>query len=341
MNTNSKLVLVALATALVAASPACSSSDDNGGGNAGGGGGGGGSIDTGNEICDNGVDDDGDEAVDCDDPNCLEVEACHIGCTDQVPACEGSTSATISQICMQGTCVPAGQVSDDGAIVRGDMQVFNQLAPALQGGLTARNKAYLVEVFHPENPDGSAASCDAIVEAGLSGRTIPGVNLVGSIGNKIQVPDTTVPTLVPGLPVPPEGKSWIFLTRFYSTSDQQGRPAGELFAIGCKANVVVPPGAYVEGDESHTLSLTMQPVCNPADADSCSGGKTCQVGALVCRDRRCGTECSGLDRETCREIDGEPTCLKQCDPESLPCTGDGERCDTTPGEQPACVPSAG
>lgn len=344
MNTNGKLILVALAAALAAAAPACSSDDGGEGGNQP-------PVDTGDEICDNGVDDDDDGAVDCADPNCVEVASCKIGCTEQVPACEADAVGQINQVCIpsrgEGICVPAGAVSEEGALERGSILVFNQLADALKN-LAQRNKAYLVEYFHPIRPDGARATCADLVAAGLSGRAVTGFNIVGSTGGPIATPDTTVPTLTPEMPVPATSQGWLVLSRFYGTTDDQGRPAGELLAIGCKDGVVVPEGAYVEGDESRTVTVTIGPVCDPGDPNSCAGGKTCQVGALVCRDRRCGDSCSALENETCREVDldgdgvSQPECLQLCDPENLdvqPCKGDGERCDTTPGERPACIPS--
>lgn len=337
-----RLILLALATALAAAAPACSSDDD--GGNGGGGGTGGtGGIDTGDEICDNAIDDDGDGAIDCDDPNCSELEACKVGCTDQIPDCEADREGRINQVCIptggSGVCVPAGQVSDTGEIPRGSVMLFNQLSAPLES-LAARNKAFLVQLFHPTNPDGSDASCDDIFQAGLTGGDISGVNLVGSSQGAIATPDTTVPAPAFEMPLAPEGEGWIVLVRFFGTRDLQGRPGGELLGIGCKEGVVIPPGAYVEGSEEHTATVVIDPVCSPADPDSCAGGKTCQVGALVCRDQRC-TDCSALNNRTCRDMDGEPVCLQMCDPANLdvqPC-GDGERCDTTPGERPACVPA--
>jgi hypothetical protein len=354
VNANNKLILLALGVALAAAVPACSSSDDDNTGVGGKGGGGSGGteepIDTGNEICDNGIDDDEDELVDCDDPNCGEVEACHIGCSAQVPDCEADRLGAINQVCIpvdgEGTCVPSGNVTTDGALERGSVMLYNQLAPALST-LSSRNKAYLLEFFHPVNPDGTQASCDALFEAGLLAGDVALGNSVGLAWGEIVVPETTVPTLAVDIPVPSAGQGLLVLTRFYSHRDVTGRPGGELFGIGCQVNVTFPAGEFVE-DAEHTATVRIEPVCDPADENSCPGGKTCQVGALVCRDRRCGTECKTSENETCREVDldgdgvAQPECLQMCDPAKLdiqPCKGDGERCDTTPGERPACIPS--
>src|SRR5690606_21088768 len=126
------LLLLALAALLAAAAPACGSSDDDGGGGTGGQGGIDGGPDTGDEICDNGIDDDGDEAVDCDDPNCAEFAACQTECTEQVPTCESETRGKMNRVCLAGSCEPAGEISEDGALVRGGVRVVNQLPEALR-----------------------------------------------------------------------------------------------------------------------------------------------------------------------------------------------------------------
>ncbi|WP_373044138.1 hypothetical protein [Vulgatibacter sp.] len=330
---NRNLLLLALAAALAAAAPACGSSSPGAEGPKNE------PPDTGAEICDNGIDDDEDGAIDCADPNCLVLEECTAtGCTEQVPTCEADRVGQLNLICLEGSCEPAGQLVD-GATVRGSVQVFNQLDSRLHS-LTDRNKAVLVELFHPLKPDGSEATCDDIFVAGLDGGSLAAFNLVGASSRGISDPDTTIPAPAFEMPVPEEGTGFLLLSRFYGARDVSGNPGGELVGLGCKEGVVIPPGPYVE-DDDHAVYVTILPVCDPGN-DTCPDGKTCQIGALVCRDKRCGDTCSALDNNTCRDIDGSPTCVQMCDPERLetrPCAS-GERCDTTPGERPACIPVA-
>src|SRR5690606_3238691 len=102
-------------------------------------------------------------------------------------------------------------------------------------------------------------------------------------------------------------------TRFYGALDN-GQPAGELMALGCRAGVVIPAGEFVD-DDDHRGSIQMQPVCSPSDPASCPDPLTCKFGALVCRDERC-TDCSGA-AVICRDVDGDAQCLKRCAPETL------------------------
>jgi len=330
------LLLLALAALLAAAAPACGSSSDDGDGGAAGSGGDGG-PDTGDEICDNGEDDDGDEAVDCEDPNCAAFAACQTECTEQVPACESDTRGRIDRVCIAGSCEPAGQISETGTLLRGGVRVVNQLPESLQTQ-ASQNRSFLVELVHPVRPDGSMASCDALLDDARAGGPIAGYNLVGrSVGSVTATSgQENIPAPAFEMPVPEPGAGWLLLTRLYGALDN-GQPAGELMALGCKAGVVIPAGEFVD-DDAHRVTVQMQPVCSPSDPNSCPEPLTCKFGALVCRDERC-TDCTGA-AVICRDVDGDPMCLKRCDPDKLdtaPCPAN-HRCDTTPGFSPACIP---
>jgi hypothetical protein len=325
------LLLLALASALAAAAPACSSSDDT----EGGGGGSGGLPDTGTEDCFNGVDDDADGAIDCLDPSCLVIAECTPDCTGQVPGCEGDQQGAINRVCVGGSCEAAGQISEDGALLRGSVVVYSTLVAAIQAQ-AGQNKAYLVEFFHPVRPDGSQATCDDLFEAGRSGAPVEGFNVVGSTSGSINVGDTTIPSMATGIPVEAEGSGWLMLSRLYGARDN-GMPAGELVGLGCQESVIIPAGEFVD-DAAHAVNVSIQPVCSPSDPNSCPGELTCKFGALVCRDERC-VDCVG-SRVICRDVDGSAECLQRCDPETIgtsPCPAD-HRCDTTPGYSPACIP---
>ncbi|HPD30607.1 MAG TPA: carbohydrate-binding protein [Phycisphaerae bacterium] len=78
------------------------------------------------EICDNGVDDDGDTLADCADPDCLgwRAEVCTNGIDDD---CDGYTDCADSDCVNNPVCCthdPAFDIDDDGDVDQADFAVF-------------------------------------------------------------------------------------------------------------------------------------------------------------------------------------------------------------------------
>lgn len=78
------------------------------------------------EICDNGVDDDGDTLADCADPDCLgwKTEVCNNGVDDD---CDGYTDCADADCANDPICCthdPAYDVDDDGDVDQADFAVF-------------------------------------------------------------------------------------------------------------------------------------------------------------------------------------------------------------------------
>lgn len=315
---NRKLLLLALLAASVAAAPACSSGGDSK------------PPDTGGEDCNNGLDDDADGAVDCGDLDCQVLESCQ-GCTTQAE-CSPPGTTRVELICDAGECAPAGALTPDGeSVARGNVMVRAQLEQALVT-LAPRNHAYLLEVFAPVKPDGTATTCDDLLEAGRFGGEIVGFNRIGMGAQAISNPSDVTPAAAFNMPVTAAGSSALVMVRFYGVYTTNGTAGGEMLGMGCTPGVVIPEGAFVD-DEAHNVDLIIRAPCSPNDASTCPEGKSCVRGMFVCRDTSC-TDCG--DREVCRDS----MCRRECDPATLandPCP-ELQRCDTTPGERTACVP---
>lgn len=326
------LVLGLVALLAAAAAPACGSDSNEAGGADGGTGGGGGTVETGGEDCFNEADDDGDELVDCADPDCFVLDVCSNECNAQVPGCEANQTGRITRVCLDGACAPAGPVSEEGELVRGNIHVYSRLADNLRP-IAARNKAISLELIHPERPDGTPATCDALIDAGRFGGSLAAFNVIGFASLSIQEPGDTIPAPAYNMPVSDE-RGWLVLVRLWGARDRTGQPTGEVVALGCRDGVQMPEGPYDPEDPVRNVTVDVQAVCTRDE--HCPEPLTCLAGALLCRDARCGN-CGHAG--VCREVNGEPICLKTCDPEGETQTcPSNHRCDTTPGLTPACVP---
>lgn len=335
-------ILFGLAALLAAGAFACGSSDDDRPNDNGAGGGGGVEIpDTGDEDCFNGEDDDGDGLVDCDDPDCSVVPECQGSCTSQMPVCETNQTGRSARVCLDGSCQPAGTVSDDGKLVLGSVSVRATLADNLRI-FKDRNRTYLLELVHPMRPDGVRTTCKDLVEDARFGGSLERFNVIAAVTNAIERAEDTTPMPAFDMPVPDE-EGWFALVRFWGARTPTGDPAGEVVAIGCMEGMQIPATcdlACVQDEtcrEERGCNVNLrfvESVCKPGGSE-CPDPLSCTT-ALLCRDQRC-EDCnrSGV---VCRDVDGDAMCLKTCDVAGTQRCPERHRCDTTPGMVPACVP---
>ena len=297
---------------------------------AGGGGGSGGAPST--ELCDNGLDDDANGAIDCLDAGCATFSRCVIGgeeCAAQVPTCEGNLSGSINEICVAGACRAAGPIQPDGTLQRGNIKVVSRL----DGVRPDLARSFLVRVLHGRKPDGEALDC-AAVNASADVEALANV-VVRNTGEVTEASDT-IPAPAFGLPVTSGGETFLVQSVFYSADRNTltAEPTGEVVGFGCEEGLQVPPGDYTD-DDTHNFGVVVKPICDPAN-DTCPAPKTCLIGARICRDQRCVPAC--VSGTSCRDLGDGPTCLRKCDP-AEPICANLERCDASPGEQPICVPA--
>jgi hypothetical protein len=335
MSTNRiPLLALALVAALGLSFAACSGDDPDDKDKTGQGGDGAGGDLGPVEICDNGIDDDEDELVDCEDPDCETHEACDNGSCKQ---CQDQAGCSQGLVCASEVCEPQGRVDPQGNFLTGAIMVNASLEKLIEG-FPQRNRAYSVELYYPVRPNGEPLDCKALLKAGRVSSTIPDVNRVKRTTASIETGTLLNRLLASGSPVPADGIGYLALVRYYSVQGLDGAPAGELTAIGCTENVVVVEGAFVD-DEDHAVDVSMGPVCRPSDPTSCPDERTCSQ-AFLCKNLNCGSDCGAAYNTVCRRIDGEDVCVEDCDPNRLEINGceSGEICDTTPGELPACIP---
>ena len=323
--------LFGLAALLAASALACGGSGDDGNGGGTGGSGGAEVPDTGDEDCFNGVDDDGDGLIDCEDPDCSVLRECQGDCTSQTPVCETNQTGRVARICLDGACQPAGTVSDDGQLVLGSATVRATVAENLRL-YVSRNRVYEMVLVHPIRPDGERVSCDTLVADTRFGGSLEAYNVVGAVTNSIEAAGDTIPMPLFDMPVADE-EGWFALVRFWGARTSTGEPTGEVVAIGCQSGFQIPAGTTRE-DPAQVNFRFVESVCKPGGTE-CPDPLSCGA-ALLCRDERC-SDCNRTG-VTCRDVEGEAMCLKVCDEAGSQRCPERHRCDNTPGMLPACVP---
>lgn len=281
------------------------------------------------ELCDNGIDDDENGLVDCDDPGCDTDPACITGCKSQ-SECSWTGGAT--EICTEGICRTVATFDDDGKVITGEVGVFNQFDTTRTRVNTI--KSYLMEYFHPAIPGSSEKlDCEFLAEAARSG-TLDTLEL-----NRIRV----APRIFPsdsrdsyllrdnGVLVTSDTK-WLMLTRYFEgkfSEDSATRVTGRMLAFSCVEELEVFPG---EWDPSTQVPVDVQPGCY--DDEHCAEGWECMKAVGLCAYQQCDPPCDARGFTCRQDANGEPKCLPKCH-ENRPCEP-GYRCDETPGWEPAC-----
>lgn len=278
------------------------------------------------EICDNGVDDDDNGFLDCEDPWCDTHEACVTGCTSQSD-CRAADRTV--EVCMEGICRVATSYDDEGNVLLGEVGIVNEFDPRRTNTLSI--KSYSIHYFHPAIPGNTSEklSCDTLAELARSASLDPrAFNVIRN--SNWDFPNTGNQSyLVRDSGVPATGETgWVVLIRFFTgpRASETRVPTGTMLAFSCLEDFDNPPGGW---DESRQVEVQVEPACRN-DGD-CAEGWECQVAAGLCT-FKCDPVCEpGF---TCRQLEnGEPACLRKCD--SLPCEP-GYICDETPGWVPAC-----
>lgn len=280
------------------------------------------------EICDNGVDDDENELVDCADPSCETDEACMTGCQSQA-AC--MTEGTAVEVCVEGICRTAATF-EGGEALEGQVGIVNQFDPARTRVNTI--KSYSMEYFHPAIPGSSEPlTCERLAEEARAGTLDPSKFNLLRFAPRMFPSDARDTYLLrdSGVLVTSDEK-WVVLTRFYEghLNQDADRVTGRMIAFSCVEDLSVLPGSW---DPARQVEIEVQPSCT-SDAH-CAEGWECMPAVGLCAYRQCDPPCDARV-DTCRELEGKPTCLAKCQ-ENNPCDP-GFRCDQTPGWEPACFP---
>lgn len=285
---------------------------------------------------------DGEPVIDCSLPGCKQAPECKSGCTAQAPDCVSGvfTDKKVERICLAGTCMPAGARTEEGVLRRGGLY----LPHTFDANVNVNNlnkKGFVITVHHATRPGGGTLTCKDLLKGDADDTSES--NVVARTTGKVESINEgeILLTSVRDVPLPEGGSSHLVLSRFYSVSPNNvtKEPGGILYARGCSTVSDIPEGPLPDRqDEAHTLEMEVFTACDIKDKTSCTDGKQCVAGAGFC-----SYTCEGCThREVCRppRPGAEPQCLLSCDPDrGVGCpAGEMPRCDTTPGEIPACLP---
>lgn len=282
------------------------------------------------EICDNGIDDDDNELVDCEDPYCETHSACVTDCSSQAQ-CGDDPRAV--QVCMDGICRMAVTFDGEGKVLVGEVGIMNQFD--IRRTKLSSIKSYTVEYFHPAIPGSSSPlTCETLATQAREATLVPSkYNVIRTIHNAFtQSSGDTFLIRDSGVPATSD-VGWVTLTRFFegNREAQSGVPTGRMLAFSCVPELQVFPGST--WDPSRQEVVDVSPTCS-SDSD-CADGWECITSTGLCAYRQCEPSCP--QGTTCRQLaSGDAQCLVKCHP-TLPCES-GYRCDSTPGWEPACFP---
>lgn len=283
------------------------------------------------EICDNGEDDDDNGLVDCKDPHCDVHPHCRDECVRQADC---SVADWTIGVCMDGLCRNAASFDGEGRMLVGEVGLMSRFD--VRRTQTKNIKSFSIDYFHPAIPgSGEPLSCEILAERAR------GARLDRAEFNVIRTAHRTFPSqqqadtfLVRDSGVPATSETqWVTLVRFYegNLDAQSSIPSGRMLAFACTPALHVQPGTT--WDPSRQVEVKVSPTCE--SNDDCAEGWECITSTGLCAYRQCEPKCEmGY---TCRQLsDGTPQCLRRCDP-TQPCPAN-ERCDYTPGWEPACYP---
>ncbi len=282
-----------------------------------------------------------DGVVDCSNPLCDAAPECNLECAAQVPTCEAAITGSIDRICVDGSCQAAGPRDEEGALVRGCLNVGHTFDRNVH---VPNLRSYVLSVHHGIRPDGKKLSCEDLL--GASDADDPSLSnvLARSVENVKAENGDIVKVPINRVPLHEKGRTLLVLTRFFNSTKnpETNAPRGNVAAKSCFGDVEVVEGLTdITGcpdDGAHTYDVEVSPGCNVIN-DTCTDGKQCIQAAGICRyvcEERCGA--AGV----CRPLSAgqPPECLRKCNPENpdtTPCDP-GFRCDVTAGEDPACMP---
>lgn len=294
------------------------------------------------EICHNGIDDTGNGLIDCQDPLCADDDfcegwvcedgACIKECESQ-RECDGDPRVmpSLRSICDAGTCELFASFDSTGKPKTAEATVHTNLTRVPR---PATLRSLVISYLHPVRPDGSRLDCEVaedLIRQELldDGSQVNVASRTAMRVNELSNEATNVTAGVTHIPIPTKPTGYVVVARFYNGApDIHNEPRGVLAAFACREDV---------GATASTVNLEAHPGCSPGEVGSCPENWTCSAVG-ICHYDQCEPKCGS--HQTCRELDGEPVCLRLCGENvNLGACDIGERCDDSPPwRDAACVP---
>jgi len=173
-----------------------------------------------------------------------------------LPGCEAPDApGFIETICTLEGCMDAGARAEGAPrILRGDVKAWGTLDPVMMPVSSIRS--YAARVYHPATNVGGTLDCETILAT--EGWYDVGWNLLDRNTGDVPSPRQSIGVNLPNLPVNDEEHPFLVQLAFYGGGrDTRGEPTGQVIAVGCLDDVVVPEGAFDPDDPNRSFFTEM------------------------------------------------------------------------------------
>ena len=172
------------------------------------------------------------------------------GCVDR------DAPGPIETICTMEGCLDAGARAPEAQqILRGDVKAWGTLDPVMMP--VSSIGAYVTHVYHQATSTGVQLDCATILAT--EGWYHESWNLLDRNTGAIPNPKQSIGVSLPQLPVNDEEHPFLVQLAFYGGGrDNDGEPTGQVIAVGCLDDVVVPEGAFDPDDPNRSFFTAME-----------------------------------------------------------------------------------